>query len=212
MLEASRTMKLATQNRDVIRRADNQIREAERSLQYFENMLRDLTSKKSSGSDTASIASSNSSVPTISSGYSQNRRLPPTPGNGYGTPNPSTSSLMQPEPQKAKQYSNLGMLLHLLSLACPHPASDLLKAETPYTPAKISRMLHQLEYKLQVEMQYKRGISQMAMLYQQEGDKKSRQDAESKRVENEKKIQLLQSALKRYKNLHVVEVNEDEEG
>jgi hypothetical protein len=89
---------------------------------------------------------------------------------------------------------------------------DLLKAETPHTPAKISRMLHQLEYKLQMEMQYKKGISQIALLYQQEGDRKSRQDAESKKIENEKKIQLLQMALKRYKNLHVLEVDEEEEG
>lgn len=73
-------------------------------------------------------------------------------------------------------------------------------------------MLHQLEYKLQMEMQYKKGISQIAYLYQQEGDKKSRQEAESRRVENDRKIQLLQQALKRYKNLHVLDVNEDEEG
>ena len=63
-----------------------------------------------------------------------------------------------------------------------------------------------------MEMQYKKGISRIADLYQQEGDKKSRMDAESKRIENEKKIQLLQMSLKRYKNLHVLDVNEEEEG
>ena len=53
----------------------------------------------------------------------------------------------------------------------------------------------------------------MAKLYQADGDKKSRADAESKRVESEKKIQLLQTALKRYKNLHVLdEEREEEEG
>lgn len=82
---------------------------------------------------------------------------------------------------------------------------DLIKAETPLTSAKISKMLHQLEFKLQVEMQYKRGIDKMAKLYQADGDKKSRQDAESKKVESEKKIQLLQLARKRYKNLHVLD-------
>jgi classical protein kinase C len=89
---------------------------------------------------------------------------------------------------------------------------DLIKAETPHTPTKISRMLHQLEFKLQVEMQYKAGIDKMAKLYQADGDKKSRADAESKKVESEKKIQLLQTALKRYKNLHILdEVVEEEE-
>lgn len=100
-------------------------------------------------------------------------------------------------PSKAKAYSNL----------------DLIKADTPHTPAKISKMLHQLEFKLRVEMQYKLGIDKMAKLYQADGDKKSRQDAESKKVESEKKIQLLQSALKRYKNLHVLDdVVEEEVG
>jgi len=95
----------------------------------------------------------------------------------------------------AKQYSNL----------------DLIKADTPHTTAKISRMLHQLEFKLQVELQYKKGIDKMVKLYQADGDKKSRADAESKRVESEKKIQLLQSALKRYKNLHILDDVEEEE-
>ncbi|OBZ69016.1 Protein kinase C-like protein [Grifola frondosa] len=108
----------------------------------------------------------------------------PAMDDGYGAPKP-------------KAYTNL----------------DLIKADTPHTTAKISRMLHQLEYKLQVEMQYKKGIDKMAKLYQADGDKKSRADAESKKVESERKIQLLQSALKRYKNLHILDdADEDEDG
>lgn len=101
-------------------------------------------------------------------------------------------------PTKSKMYSNL----------------DLIKADTPHTPAKISRMLHQLEFKLRVEQQYKEGIDKMAKLYQADGDKKSRADAESKKVESEKKIQLLQTALKRYKNLHILDdvVEEEDNG
>lgn len=66
-------------------------------------------------------------------------------------------------------------------------------------------MLHQLEFKHQVERQYKMGIDKMAKLYQADGDKKSKADAEAKRVESEKKIQLLNAALKRYKNLHILD-------
>lgn len=75
-------------------------------------------------------------------------------------------------------------------------------------------MLHQLEFKLQLELQYKKGIDKMAKLYQADGDKKSRADAESKKIESDKKIQLLQSALKRYKNLHILDdvVEEEENG
>lgn len=95
--------------------------------------------------------------------------------------------------------------------------TDLVKADTPLTTAKISRMLHQLEFKLQVEMQYKNGIDKMAKLYQADLDKKSRQDVEtkkmeSKRVESDTKIQLLQTALKQYKNLHILDDDEEEEG
>lgn len=72
-------------------------------------------------------------------------------------------------------------------------------------------MLHQLEFKLQVEMQYKKGIDKMAKLYQADGDKKSKADAESKRVESERKIQLLQTALKRYKTLHILDDADDDD-
>lgn len=90
---------------------------------------------------------------------------------------------------------------------------DLIKADTPHTTAKISRMLHQLEFKLQVEKEYKKGIDKMAKLYQADGDKKSKADAESKRVESERKIQLLQTALKRYKTLYILDdTEEDDDG
>ncbi|KZS90541.1 hypothetical protein SISNIDRAFT_444049 [Sistotremastrum niveocremeum HHB9708] len=203
MLDASRAMKLATKNPDVLRRTDTQIREAERSLSYFEHTLRDLQAKKQA-QQTNYARSATSSVSGYSASSSKgwssdrDRSLPPPPSSAYDSPRTSLASSLpdvSPEMPKPKQYSNL----------------DLIKADTPYTPAKISRMLHQLEYKLQVEMQYKKGINQMANLYQLEGDKKSRQEAESKRVENDKKIQLLQTALKRYKNLHVLDVDEEEE-
>src|ERR1700753_2105856 len=64
-------------------------------------------------------------------------------------------------------------------------------------------MLSQIEFKLSLEKQYKDGIEKMARLYQLAGDRKSRQDAESKRLESAQKIQLLQQALKRYTGLHV---------
>ena len=64
-------------------------------------------------------------------------------------------------------------------------------------------MLSQLEFKLSVEKQYKAGIEKMVRLYQDEGDRKSRADAEGRRIESNQKVQLLQQALKRYADLHV---------
>ncbi|KAJ7366683.1 protein kinase C1 [Mycena albidolilacea] len=185
ILEASQALRQATNNPDVLRRNDAKIRETERSLSYFEVTLRELQARKmqqQSGQD-----SSGSVGPQVPPKFDPRSGRSPPPG-GMGMPGGG--------PGPTQKYSNL----------------DLIKAETPHTPTKISRMLHQLEFKLQVEMQYKAGIDKMAKLYQADGDKKSRADAESKKVESEKKIQLLQTALKRYKNLHILdEVVEEEE-
>ncbi|KAE9407442.1 hypothetical protein BT96DRAFT_914736 [Gymnopus androsaceus JB14] len=180
-LEASQLLRRATDNQDVLRKNEAKIREAERSLMYFEETLRELQARKSQQNE---------------GGRSSGPQVPPKEADPYGrnSTDMSTRRSVDGGPQ-TKAYSNL----------------DLIKADTPLTPAKISKMLHQLEFKLQVEMQYKKGIDKMAKLYQADGDKKSRLDAESKKVESEKKIQLLQSALKRYKNLHVLDDALEEE-
>ncbi|KAI0657364.1 hypothetical protein C8Q70DRAFT_935034 [Cubamyces menziesii] len=212
-LEASKLIRQATNNPDVLRKNDAKIREAERSLSYFEATLRELHSRKMMQQrDDHSRSSSTSSTqpgappsphmarPGDASRYSGSSSASDYANRGPRSPEihptggpPVDDAFGAPKP---KTYTNL----------------DLIKADTPHTTAKISRMLHQLEYKLQVEMQYKRGIDKMAKLYQADGDKKSRADAESKRVESERKIQLLQSALKRYKTLHILDdVEEDDE-
>lgn len=86
---------------------------------------------------------------------------------------------------------------------CSRAVSDLIKYDTPYLGPKIQLMLSQLEFKLSVEKQYKAGIEKMVRLYQDEGDRKSRLDAEGRRIESNQKVQLLKQALKRYMDLHV---------
>ena len=93
----------------------------------------------------------------------------------------------------------------------PVKCLDLIKKDTPYTPEKIQKMLNQLEFKLEVERQYQKGVDLMQRAYNADGDKKSRQDAHNQKVESEKTIALLSSALRRYKDLHVIEVAEEEE-
>lgn len=90
---------------------------------------------------------------------------------------------------------------------------DLIKADTPLTSAKISRMLHQLEFKMHIERQYKEGIDKMGRLYEMDGDKKARADTENKRIESKQKMQLLQLALKRYKQLDVMgDLGDEDDG
>jgi len=93
-----------------------------------------------------------------------------------------------------------------------HPLSDLLRYDAPLTGAKISRMLNQLQFKLQVEEQYRKGIEKMAQLYRDEGDRRLKNETESKKRESENKIQLLKRALKRYETLRQFETAEEDEG
>lgn len=62
-------------------------------------------------------------------------------------------------------------------------------------------MLNQLQFKLQVEEQYKLGIEKMAQAYRAEGDKRLRTETDSKRIESDGKIQLLRKAKRRYETL-----------
>lgn len=62
-------------------------------------------------------------------------------------------------------------------------------------------MLNQLQFKLQVEEQYKTGIEKMAQAYRAEGDKRLKSETDAKKSESEGKIQLLRKAKKRYESL-----------
>ncbi|KAL2315749.1 AGC/PKC protein kinase Pck2 [Schizosaccharomyces pombe] len=86
---------------------------------------------------------------------------------------------------------------------------DLLNYDTPLTISKISFLLQQLEFKLSVEEQYRKGIEKMAKLYEREHDRRSIAEAEKKYVESAQKITLLKQALKRYHDLHI-EIDEED--
>ena len=64
-------------------------------------------------------------------------------------------------------------------------------------------MLSQIQFKLNVEEQYLKGVEKMVQLYDMEGDRKSKGDAAARRVESKQKIVLLKQALKRYEELHI---------
>ncbi len=83
------------------------------------------------------------------------------------------------------------------------PYLDLIKFDTPYLGPRIQLMLSQIQFKLNVEEQYLKGIEKMVQLYQMEGDKKSKADAAARRIESSQKIVLLKQALKRYEELHI---------
>ncbi len=97
-----------------------------------------------------------------------------------------------------------GKLVVETSLLLLTPAVlDLIKFDTPYLGPRIQLMLSQIQFKLNVEEQYLKGIEKMVQLYQMEGDKKSKADAAARRIESSQKIVLLKQALKRYEELHI---------
>lgn len=72
-------------------------------------------------------------------------------------------------------------------------------------------MLSQIQFKLNVEEQYLKGVEKMVQLYSMEGDRRSKADAANRRVESKQKILLLKQALKRYEELHI-EADADDSG
>ena len=73
-------------------------------------------------------------------------------------------------------------------------------------------MLSQVQFKLNVEEQYLKGIEKMVQLYQMEGDKKSKADALARRHESRAKVLLLKQALKRYEELHIDMDSDESDG
>ncbi|KAH9870728.1 Serine/threonine kinase [Plenodomus lingam] len=212
LINAANAMRQSTNNPAVLSRLDGQIKDGHRNIEYFESKLRDLDVQRTS------TGMENMSLQPGSGGSGArkpvNNPLTPPPKDGW-------SSYTQPDqggyggPQS--QYSNLsggdGLMPPRAPYAPPGPGTtnkrpnysklDLIKYDTPHLGPRIQLMLSQLEFKLSVEKQYKDGIEKMVRLYQMEGDRKSKTDAEAKRIESAQKIQLLKHSLKRYEDLHV---------
>lgn len=80
---------------------------------------------------------------------------------------------------------------------------DLIKYDGPSLGHRILYMLQQLQFKLQVENQYKAANQKISQLYLMDGDKLSSIAAEGGRVESDQRILLLNKALKRYQDMHI---------
>ncbi|KAJ9116411.1 hypothetical protein QFC22_004853 [Naganishia vaughanmartiniae] len=133
------------------------------------------------------------------------RPLPPPPGpTGYGPVQQVRGDAVVEGTGQAGAIGTSGAAKNYTQL-------DLLRYDAPLSGPKITRMLHQLQFKLQVEEQYKRGIEKMGALYRDEGDKRLKNETEVKKVESQNKIQLLKRALKRYETLRLFEDAEDDE-
>ncbi|KKY38279.1 putative protein kinase c [Diaporthe ampelina] len=207
LIQAANLMRQQTNNDTVRSKLDTQMREGKRNLEFFEEKLKELQLRRGmQGMDLGS--GSSSSRPH---GARSDSEAPPTPppkdASGLATSGGET------------QFSQIGGHSDLMPprhpFAPPGPGSggpkprpnftklDLIKYDTPYLGPRIQLMLSQIQFKLNVEEQYLKGVEKMVQLYQMEGDKKSRADAAARKVESKQKITLLKQALKRYEELHI---------
>ncbi|KAF1943265.1 hypothetical protein EJ02DRAFT_146475 [Clathrospora elynae] len=205
LITAANAMRQSTNNPAVLSRLDGQIKDGRRNIDYFESKLRDLDlHRTSSGLENMSLQA----------GRNANNPLTPPPKDGWdGSLQPDQGGFGGPQSQYSQISGGNALQPPRAPYAPPTPGApnkrpnysklDLIKYDTPHLGPRIQLMLSQLEFKLSVEKQYKDGIEKMVRLYQMEGDRKSKQDAEAKRIESNQKIQLLKHSLKRYADLHV---------
>ncbi|CAG8239005.1 unnamed protein product [Penicillium salamii] len=195
LITAASNMRQSTDNPLVQQRVDANIRDGRKNIAYLEEKMRELEIRqRNQGAGSPGQRGGPAPPPKDHAGYAGDHGEyddPHYPQGGSGSM-PSGAPFADPRPYapipKARpNYTKL----------------DLIKYDTPYLGPKIQLMLSQLEFKLSVEVQYKAGIEKMVRLYQDEGDRKSRADAEGRRIESNQKIQLLKQALKRYEDLHV---------
>ncbi|KAF7588217.1 Serine/threonine kinase [Aspergillus hancockii] len=200
LITAASNMRQSTDNPLVQQRVDANIRDGRKNIAYLEEKMRELQLRRDGGSPT-------------------DKRLPPDPAGGpapppkdfgSGYPGHEEYDASGSYPQGGSGSMPSGAPFRDPRPFAPVPKArpnftklDLIKYDTAYLGPKIQLMLSQLEFKLSVEKQYKAGIEKMVRLYQDEGDRKSRADAEGRRIESNQKIQLLKQALKRYEDLHV---------
>ncbi|KAF2723913.1 hypothetical protein K431DRAFT_344421 [Polychaeton citri CBS 116435] len=207
LIQAANQMRQATNNPSVNSRVESQIRDSQRNIQYFEKTLQDIQTRKIGN---LSISEGGPTPPPHGPGNGQT-------GEGYNNQQGYNGPADYGSPGGGGYSTGggQGLMPPRAPYAPPGPADrnpkarpnysklDLIKADTQHLGPRIQLMLSQLEFKLSVERQYKDGIEKMVKLYQMEGDRKSKQDAEGRRIESNQKIQLLRQALRRYEDLHV---------
>ncbi|KJZ79969.1 Protein kinase C-like protein [Hirsutella minnesotensis 3608] len=186
-------------------RIDSELRDNERNIKFFKERLEAIKQRKVQ-----------QGLGAMSIGEGSEPGSPPVPppkdnASGWGDQGSYGAG--------STQYSQIGQHGDLMpprhpyappgpGAAMPKPRPnftklDLIKYDTPHLGPRIQLMLSQIQFKLNVEEQYLKGVEKMVQLYGMEGDRKSKADAAARRVESKQKIVLLKQAFKRYEELHI---------
>ena len=227
LINGAEAMRRSSDNPVVQASLDAQVKEARRNLSYLEERLSELQMRRmGQGVENMSLGQqdgpqqsahlpprSNASYSAQAGGSVYMNQLgagsgmmPPKPPYGAQSPGPNSAV-----PKARPNYSKLGRYILYVGGRVLILWPDLIKADSNFLGPRFQLMLSQLTFKLSVEKQYKDGIEKLVRLYSDDGDRKSRADAEGRRVESNQKIQLLQQALKRYESLYVEIGDENEQ-
>lgn len=204
IIQGAKSVRASTTNLSVQQKCDSNIRESQKNIAYLEQTLKTVKLRKSGSghqhttSDLSTTSNTSATETTTNALNSQ---------SSTSVDGSNSSSLDHPLPPVPPAKGNGTMVAQ--KVRPNFTRLDLLMYDTPYLGPRIQLMLQQLEFKLSVEKQYKEGIEKMLKLYQMEGDRRSKAEAEAKLVESTNKIQLLKKASKRYSDMHIFDVEED---
>lgn len=153
---------------------------------------------------------------------------PPIPNSPSFSELPSNTAGSSSWMPKLFQRSGSGTSIGSQSPAIPRSSSklsldgrvksatnlDLIKSDSVLTPEKVTLKLHEMAFKLDVELKVKKGTENLTRIYNADpamGDKKDRAELFAKQHESNEKILLLKQALQKYQGLYVGEDDDDEE-
>ncbi|XP_044724032.1 kinase [Hirsutella rhossiliensis] len=186
-------------------RIDSELRDNERNIKFFKERLDAIKQRK--------VQQGLGAISLVEAGGSQSPPVPPPKDAGAAWGDQGSYAAGSAQYSQPGQHGDLMPPRH--PYAPPGPGSgmpkprpnftklDLVKYDTPHLGPRIQLMLSQIQFKLNVEEQYLKGVEKMVQLYGMEGDRKSKADAAARRVESKQKIVLLKQALKRYEELHI---------
>ncbi|KAG2224640.1 hypothetical protein INT45_007885 [Circinella minor] len=89
---------------------------------------------------------------------------------------------------------------------------ELLTSETPYNKPKVSLKLHEIDYKTDVERKLLSGIKKLAEAINGPSNKVARRrqiEVNAEKEQSEQKLELLSRALRKYKQLHIEDDEEE---
>ncbi|OZJ01641.1 hypothetical protein BZG36_05292 [Bifiguratus adelaidae] len=174
---------------------ETEIRELQRSIDYFSEEYNRLQLKSAGGGD-QNLTPTGSPAPL---GAQDRRQAAGTAPKVPLKPSEPAGRGQTLDVEKRQKLSNL----------------DLLKSETPINKAKVSLKLHELEYKLDVERKVQDGARKLAHAFGadtgSQSERKRRAEMASKLSESNEKVALLRRAVHKYKTLYIGEVDDDED-